>query len=118
MIPWIFSRSTVSLASALDGILTGDNAIPGGWFSRHWVQMGYQVAYICATCAYSFVVTAIILYAMNIIPGLQLRVSRDAEREGIDEAELGEFAFDFVEVRRIPGTPPIQTSSRVVYEKN
>jgi len=85
---------------ALDGILTGDNAIPGGWFSRHWVQMGYQVAYICATCAYSFVVTAIILYAMNIIPGLQLRVSRDAEREGIDEAELGEFAFDFVEVRR------------------
>ena len=37
---------------------------------------------------------------MNIIPGLQLRVSRDAERDGIDEAELGEFAFDFVEVRR------------------
>ena len=27
-------------------------------------------------------------------------MSLDAEREGIDEAELGEFAFDFVEVRR------------------
>jgi len=26
--------------------------------------------------------------------------SHDAERDGIDEAELGEFAFDFVEVRR------------------
>jgi Amt family ammonium transporter len=85
---------------SLDGILTGAAAIPGGWFSHHWVQMGYQVAYICATCSYSFVVTAIILYAMNIIPGLSLRVSREAEREGIDEAELGEFAFDFVEVRR------------------
>ena len=85
---------------SLDGILTGDAAIPGGWFSHHWVQLGYQTAYICATCSYSFVVTAIILYLMNIIPGLQLRVNRDAERDGIDEAELGEFAFDFVEVRR------------------
>ena len=27
-------------------------------------------------------------------------MSLDAEREGIDETELGEFAFDFVEVRR------------------
>jgi Amt family ammonium transporter len=90
----------VNYVPALDGLLTGDATIPGGWFNRHWIQMGYQVAYICATCAYAFVVSAIILYAMNMIPWLRLRVSHDAEMEGIDEAELGEFAFDFVEVRR------------------
>ena len=37
---------------------------------------------------------------MNIIPWFRLRVSHDAEIDGIDGAELGEFAFDFVEVRR------------------
>jgi hypothetical protein len=58
------------------------------------------LAYIFVTSAYSFTVTSLILCIMNIIPGLRLRVSLDAERGGIDEAELGEFAFDFVEVRR------------------
>jgi len=90
----------VNYVPALDGILTGDAVIPGGWFNHHWVQLGYQVAYIFATCAYSFTVTAIILLIMNLIPGLHLRVSLEEERGGIDEAELGEFAFDFVEVRR------------------
>ena len=85
---------------SLDGVLTGSAAIQGGWFTHHWVQLGYQVAYIGATCAYSFTVTMIILLIMNFIPGLRLRVSVDEERSGIDEAELGEFAFDFVEVRR------------------
>jgi Amt family ammonium transporter len=90
----------VNYIPALDGLLTGENAIAGGWFNQHWVQLGYQVAYIGATSAYSFIVTGVILIIMNFIPGLQLRVTQDAEREGIDEAELGEFAFDFVEVRR------------------
>jgi ammonium transporter, Amt family len=90
----------VNYVPALDGLLIGDAAIPGGWFNHHWVQLGYQVAYIGATTAYSFTVSAIILYIMNFIPWLRLRVSHEAEDEGIDEAELGEFAFDFVEVRR------------------
>jgi len=85
---------------ALDGVMTGSSAIAGGWFSQHWVQLAYQLAYIGATCAYSFTMTMIILVIMNYIPGLRLRVSIEEERGGIDEAELGEFAFDFVEVRR------------------
>ena len=86
----------VNYVPALDGI----TAIPGGWFNHNWIQLPYQIAYIGATSAYSFVVTAIILYVMNLIPWFRLRVSHEAERDGIDEAELGEFAFDFVEVRR------------------
>jgi ammonium transporter, Amt family len=34
---------------------------------------------------------------MKLIPGLSLRASEEAEREGIDEAEIGELAYDFVE---------------------
>ena len=37
---------------------------------------------------------------MNLIPGLTLRASEEAEIEGIDEAEIGEFAYDFVESER------------------
>jgi ammonium transporter, Amt family len=37
---------------------------------------------------------------MNLIPGLTLRASEEAEIEGIDEAEIGEFAYDFVEKER------------------
>lgn len=90
----------VNYVPALDGLTLGDAAIPGGWFNHHWVQLGIQVAYIGATSAYSFSVTGIILYTMNVIPWFRLRVCYDAELEGIDKAELGEFAFDFVEVRR------------------
>ena len=90
----------VNYIPALDGLTLGAAAIPGGWFNHNWIQVPIQLAYIGATSAYSFVVTAIILYVMNLIPWFRLRVSHDAERDGIDEAELGEFAFDFVEVRR------------------
>lgn len=90
----------VNYVPALDGLTLGNSAIPGGWFNGHWIQLGYQIAYIGATSTYAFVMTAIILYLMNLVPWFRLRVSHDAEREGIDGAELGEFAFDFVEVRR------------------
>lgn len=90
----------VNYVPALDGLTLGSAAIPGGWFNHHWIQLGIQIAYIGATSTYSFVVTGLILYIMNMIPGLRLRASREAELDGIDEAELGEFAFDFVEVRR------------------
>lgn len=37
---------------------------------------------------------------MNLIPGLSLRATEEAELMGIDEAEIGEFAYDFVEKER------------------
>lgn len=37
---------------------------------------------------------------MNLIPGLSLRATEEAEIIGIDEAEIGEFAYDFVEKER------------------
>lgn len=37
---------------------------------------------------------------MNLVPGLSLRASEEDENNGMDDAQLGEFAYDYVELRR------------------
>lgn len=68
----------------------------GGWLSHHYVQLGWQLADLCAGFSWTFVFTCIILFIMNLIPGLSLRASESDELKGIDDAEIGEFAYDFV----------------------
>lgn len=82
----------------LDGVNTGTGV--GGWVIHNYKQLYVQIAFIVASCAYSFVVSAIIAYAINAIPGLKLRASEEAELLGMDDDQLGEFAYDYVEVRR------------------
>ena len=74
--------------------------IPGGWLNRNWVQLGYQLADSVSGGVYSFGGTCLILFVMNLIPGLSLRASEEAEILGIDDAEIGEFAYDYVELTR------------------
>lgn len=74
--------------------------IKGGWLNHNWVQLGYQLADSFSGGAYSFVGTTLILLALNQIPGLHLRAAEDAEILGIDDAEIGEFAYDYVELTR------------------
>jgi Amt family ammonium transporter len=85
----LFAQSSVA---GFDGI----TVIPGGWFDHHWVQLGYQIADSCASLSYSLVMTTIILWVMHFIPGLALRVDEESEILGIDDAEMGEFAYDYV----------------------
>lgn len=80
--------------------LDGHTRIPGGWINHHWRQLAYQLADSFAGGAYSFVVTCLILFLLNLIPGLRIRASEDAEVLGIDDAEIGEFAYDYVELTR------------------
>lgn len=82
----------------LDGVNTG--LIPGGWIEQRWIQLGQQVAYIVACTVYAFGVSAAIAFIINKIPGLHLRASDEAELLGMDDDQLGEFAYDYVEVRR------------------
>ncbi|KAI1466641.1 ammonium transporter [Daldinia caldariorum] len=80
--------------------LDGFTQIRGGWVNHHWVQLAYQLAdSICGGC-YSFAGTCIICFLLNLIPGLQLRTTENAEILGIDDAEIGEFAYDYVEITR------------------
>ncbi len=82
----------------LDGVNNG--VAPGGWIDHHYAQLYIQIAYIVAVCAYSFVVSAIIAKLIDMVPGLHLRASEEAELMGMDDDQLGEFAYDYVEVRR------------------
>lgn len=82
----------------LDGVSNG--TLPGGWIDHHYAQLYVQVAYIVATAAYSFVISAIIARLIDMVPGLHLRASEEAELMGMDDDQLGEFAYDYVEVRR------------------
>lgn len=53
-----------------------------------------------AGAAYSFGGTCLILFIMNLIPGLRIRADEEAEVLGMDDAEIGEFAYDYVELTR------------------
>ena len=88
------------MPSILPGICNPAPEIPGGWLNHHWVQLGYQLADSVSGGAYSFGGTCLILFVMNLIPGLSLRATEEAEILGIDDAEIGELAYDYVELTR------------------
>lgn len=82
---------------ALDGVNT---TIPGGFLDGNYKQLYKQFAYIVATSAYSFVMTALIAKGVDLVPGLKLRNSLEAEKLGMDEVEvrdnlLGGLLVDF-----------------------
>lgn len=60
--------------------------------NHHYIQLGYQLADCVSGFAYSFFGSCIILFLINLVPGLSLRASEEAEILGIDDAEIGEFA--------------------------
>jgi ammonium transporter, Amt family len=77
-------------------------SIPGGWLNHNWIQLAYQLADSTSGFAYSFFGTYLILFLMSLIPGLSLRVPAEEEEMGLDEAQLGEFAYDYVELKGVP----------------
>jgi len=51
-------------------------------------QVAKQLVAILAIASYSFTVSAAILLVMKYIPGLQLRLSEEAELQGLDQHEF------------------------------
>lgn len=98
--------------AALDGF----TVIEGGWINRHWIQLAIQLADSVAGMVYSFIVTSAILLTMYFLgerfPVMRLRVSEEEEQRGIDDTELGEFAYDYVEFGRdaLPPGPAMTTT--------
>lgn len=84
--------------------LDGSTVIAGGWLNHHWIQLAYQLCDSATGFAYSFGMTTIILLTMTFlsrwIPALSLRASSEEEDLGIDDVEIGEFAYDYVELIR------------------
>jgi len=73
----LFATSKIS---ALDGL----GSEYSGAIDGHGIQVGYQLADICATLSYSFVMSCILLFALKYIPFVGLRVSEEAEEMGLD----------------------------------
>ena len=62
------------------------------------VQVGRQLAEICAISSYSFVVSCILLYALKYIPFMHLRVSEEVEMIGLDldqffDEQIGDWSM-------------------------
>ena len=80
-----------------------DGTEAAGAISGNGVQVGYQLAAICAITLWSFVISGLILTIMKFIPGLGLRVSEEQELAGLDTSlfhdesigEWGEFEGAF-----------------------
>lgn len=80
--------------------LDGTTVIPGGWLNQHWMQLGYQLIDSFSGGLYSFCGTWLICMVLNCLPGLQLRLEEGSEVAGVDDSEIGEFAYDYVELTR------------------
>lgn len=85
----LFAQASVAGADGITSIL-------GGWLDHNYRQLGIQLADSVSGLAYSFVMTTIILWIMHFIPGLRLRCDEETEILGVDDAEMGEFAYDYV----------------------
>jgi len=102
---------TALFAQASVAGFDGFTVIPGGFLDHHYIQLPKHLADSSSGLAYSFVVTTIILWVMHFIPGLRLRVSEETEIVGIDEMDMGEFAYDYVglDLERKPASYNIET---------
>lgn len=98
---------------ALDGV-SGDS-YAGGWWNGNWVQMGYQLVAALTCATWSFVVSCILLFIINKIPGLHLRVREEDEIRGLDYKYLHDAEEDVMEFSaRTPleGVPSLETADR------
>ena len=78
----IFATQSIS---ALDG-----STYQGGGLDGNGVQIGRQLAEVCAIAGYAFVVSGVLLYVINWIPGLRLRANEEIEVEGLDQTLLAD----------------------------
>jgi ammonium transporter, Amt family len=87
---------------AVDSIAYLDNSeiVLGSWLNHHWVQLAYQITQSLAEGLYSFCRTYVILFVINIIPGLRLRVSEESKVLGLDDVEVSEFVYNYAKLTR------------------
>jgi Amt family ammonium transporter len=88
-------------------MLDGATAAPGG-LDGNGMQIGRQFAEITAISLYSFVVSCALLYILKYIPGMHLRVSEEAELNGLDldqffDEQIGDWGM--VNEMLISGSP-------------
>ena len=93
----LFAADYIIGLDSVSTSLTNDD-----WLNHNWKQLYIQFAYVVACIA----------YLISFITGLNLRASEEAELLGMDDDQLGEFTYDYVDVRRdyLAWTPEKGTS--------
>ncbi|KAI0317107.1 ammonium transporter [Amylostereum chailletii] len=99
---------TALFAQASVAGFDGTTQIDGGWIDHHYIQLGYQIADSLSGFSYSFVMTTLILWIMHFVPGLRLRTSEEAEIVGMDDYDMGEFAYDYVGIEQDLGVRDVE----------
>ncbi|KAF9652560.1 ammonium transporter [Thelephora ganbajun] len=85
----LFAQSSIA---AYDGF----TKIPGGWLDKNYMQLAWQLADSVTGLSYSFAMTTVILWIMHFVPFMRLRADENSELVGIDETQMGEYAYDYV----------------------
>jgi len=85
----VFAQKSVA---AVDGTM-----IKGGWLDGHWAQIKLQAIDTAAGFSWSFFVTLALVWLIDRIPGLSLRVNPRQEEIGLDQTELGESMYQHIE---------------------
>ncbi|OQV25535.1 Ammonium transporter 1 [Hypsibius exemplaris] len=70
--------------------------IDGGWMEWNWIQVAYQLGGSAAIAAWSFVVSIILLFFINLIPCCRIRQTETDEALGGDFVEMGEVGYMLV----------------------
>ncbi|KAB8284261.1 ammonium transporter AmtB-like domain-containing protein [Yarrowia lipolytica] len=76
--------------------LDGNRDIKGGWVNQHYAQLGYQCAEVFSVAGYAFFVSLVLLFIIDRIPGLHLRMDPEAESQGPDTNQHGEVCYEFL----------------------
>lgn len=77
---------------ALDGV--SGASYEGGWWNRNFRQVGLQLAGATTCAAWSFVISCLLLFIINKIPGMHLRASEENEMRGLDYCYLYDVEMD------------------------
>ena len=59
--------------------MSGDSPIAGGWMNKHFSQVGYQLAGSVSGACWAFVMSFIILKAINFIPFFKVKANEKSE---------------------------------------
>jgi Amt family ammonium transporter len=108
-----------TLLVGLFGVADAPSGKAGLFYGGGLGLLGTQAVAVLAVLAYSFVVTLAIAFALQKTIGL--RLSKEAELNGIDLAEHAEVAYDLEGAPNTPGTAPtpaavIASAERLVAE--
>jgi Amt family ammonium transporter len=84
---------------------------PSGIIEGNPIQFAYQLIAALAIATYSFCLSIAILFCLQKIPGLSLRLSAAEQELGGDFVEMGEAAYEYLHVDYTPTFPSMLESS-------